>query len=221
MTETGKDYPILIGQTGPLDGHRWVISKPATIGRDPSCDIIIPERQISRFHASLMPTGEGIVLEDLGSKNGTYYKGKRLEGSALLRDGDMVQVALVQSFLFLSSEATLPLDSTQLPAVKPRGRLNIDARARRVWLGQNELLPPLSAPQFQLLQLLASQPGVVVSRNAIIDNVWGEDQAAGVSDQALDALIRRLRERLREVDPDIEYITTMRGSGVRFDNAVS
>ena len=52
----------------------------------------------------------------------------------------------------------------------------------------------------------------------LVTAVWGDEQAAGVSDQALDALIRRLRDRLGALDPEQSYIDTVRGHGVRLDN---
>ncbi len=79
-------------------------------------------------------------------------------------------------------------------------------------------MPPLSAQQFRLLWLLYENQGQVISRTDLVTAVWGEDQAAGVSEQALDALIRRLRDRLAAVDPNQSYIDTVRGHGVRLDN---
>jgi DNA-binding response OmpR family regulator len=51
-----------------------------------------------------------------------------------------------------------------------------------------------------------------------VETVWGGEQSAGVSDQALDALIRRLRDRIAELDSAHQYINTVRGHGVRLDN---
>jgi DNA-binding response OmpR family regulator len=47
--------------------------------------------------------------------------------------------------------------------------------------------------------------------------VWGEEQAYDVSNQALDALVRRLRDRLAELD-EHNFIVTVRGHGLRLDN---
>jgi pSer/pThr/pTyr-binding forkhead associated (FHA) protein len=215
----GEEIPVFIGQSGPLNGQRWTIAKTIVIGRDISCDIIIPDRQISRFHANLMPAANGTILEDLGSKNGTYCNGQKVEKSVMLQDGDLVQMALVQHFVYLSSESTLPLDASKLPVGQKRsGKLHFDNRSRRVWIGQNEVLPPLSASQFKLLQLLFEQEGAVVSRDELIAEIWGVDEAVGVSDQAFDALVRRLRQRLGTIDAEHNYITTMRGYGVKFEN---
>jgi DNA-binding response OmpR family regulator len=57
-----------------------------------------------------------------------------------------------------------------------------------------------------------------VSREKLVDAIWGKDQSEGVSEQALDALIRRLRDRLSEIEPIHDYIVTVRGHGLRLDN---
>ena len=92
------------------------------------------------------------------------------------------------------------------------------SRSRRVWINQQQLVPPLSAQQFKLLWMLYENAGQVISRADLISVVWGEEQSAGVSDQALDALIRRLRDRLAGLDPEHQYIDTVRGHGMRLDN---
>ncbi len=189
------------------------------IGRDASCDVIVPDRQVSRYHARLMPAPEGVILEDLGSKNGTHCNGRQVEEPVVLQDGDLIQIALVQHFVFLSSDATMPLEGAGVPGVSEgSGRLHLETRSRRVWIGQQEVLPPLSAPQFALLQVLYERQGQVVSREELVSTVWGDEEALGVSEQALDALVRRLRDRLTGVDPSHTYIITVRGHGLRLDN---
>jgi DNA-binding response OmpR family regulator len=102
-------------------------------------------------------------------------------------------------------------------AGKP-GRLMMDLRSRRVWVNQQQIVPPLSAQQFKLLWMLYEKQGQVINRTELISTVWGEEQSVGVSDQALDALIRRLRDRLAALDSKHQYIDTVRGHGVRLDN---
>ncbi len=214
-----EDIPILIAQTGPLNGKRWSIRKTVLLGRDQDCDIIIPSRQVSRNHARISPSEMGIILEDLGSKNGTHCNGKQLEDPQLLQDGDVIQIALAQQFVFISSDATVPLDASQIDLLtNPKGRLRLDSRSRRVWIGHVEVLPPLSVSQYNLLELLYERQGRVVDRKELIETVWGEEDAVGVSEQALDALIRRLRDRLAAIDPTHIYIVTVRGHGLRLDN---
>lgn len=214
MQTVPEEYPLLIAQEGPLKGQRWVLSHTLVLGRDVSCDVIIPNRQVSRYHARLTPTPGGVLLEDLDSKNGTHCNGAALKSSIILQDGDVIQIALAQEFTFLTSDATVPL----LDQNGRLGRLMLDPRSRRVWINQQLLTPPLSIQQFRLLSVLYERQGQVISRSELVAAVWGKEQALGVSDQALDALIRRLRDRLATLDPTHQYIDTVRGHGVYLDN---
>ena len=209
-----EEAPLLVGQTGPLKGDRWVVNKVLTIGREMTCDVIIPDRQVSRFHARLIPTPEGIILEDLGSKNGVHCNGTPVTGKVTLQDGDTVQIALAQQFLYLTSDATVPLSDFG----DISGRLRMDLRSRSVWVNNQAIDPPLSALQFQVLRVLSDHQGQVVDRHQLVSEVWGDEEAVGVSDQALDALLRRLRDRIAAVDAAHAYILTIRGHGIRLDN---
>jgi DNA-binding response OmpR family regulator len=94
----------------------------------------------------------------------------------------------------------------------------MDPEAHRAWIRDAELEPPLSPAQYSLLALLYEQSGRVVSRSEVVERVWPESNEAGVSEQAIDALVRRLRDRLAEVDAEHEYVVTVRGHGFRLDN---
>ena len=85
------DSPVLIGQTGPLNGERFPIDGEVLIGREASCTVVVTDRQVSRFHARITVTEDGSHLEDLGSKNGTYVNGKAVKKHALVND-DTVEV---------------------------------------------------------------------------------------------------------------------------------
>lgn len=214
MNQHEEEYPILVAQDGPLKGQRWPLSHALMVGRDPTCDINVQDRQVSRFHARITPSSEGVTVEDLGSKNGTNHNGIELTGPVMLQDGDMLGIAVAQQFLFLTSDATMPLVEGGLHA----GRLMMDQKSRRVWVNQQQVTPPLSAQQFKLLWVLYENQGQVISRVDLVAAVWGEEQTAGVSDQALDALIRRLRDRLAALDTTRQYINSVRGHGVQLDN---
>jgi pSer/pThr/pTyr-binding forkhead associated (FHA) protein len=220
MERKNEDIPVLVGQTGPLNGQRWMLQGSIVIGREEICDIVIPSRQVSRQHARFTPSHQGVVLEDLESKNGTHCNGQLIEKGILLKDGDIIQIALAQQFIFLSSDATLPLDMFDnlevLPA--PTGRLRLEKRSRQVWISAEEVIPPLSVSQFQLLEFLYEREGQVVPRKEIIARIWGAENAVDVSEQALDALVRRLRDRLAALDPSHPYIVTVRGHGLRLEN---
>jgi DNA-binding response OmpR family regulator len=61
-------------------------------------------------------------------------------------------------------------------------------------------------------------PGRICTREQVIEAVWPDVMEEGVSEQAVDALVRRLRDRIEEVDSDAQYIVTIRGHGFRLDN---
>jgi DNA-binding winged helix-turn-helix (wHTH) protein len=55
-------------------------------------------------------------------------------------------------------------------------------------------------------------------REDVVQAVWPDTDIGGVSEQSIDALVRRLRDRLEEADPDHQYVVTVRGHGFRLDN---
>lgn len=210
-----QDMPMLIVYEGELEGQRWVIEKDRMIiGRGTDCDIVIPKRQVSRHHAQVERDDKGYLLRDLGSKNGTYVNSQPVgDEPHRLRDEDEIQIALCVKMGFVGADATLPLELTG-----PNRGLRIDHAAKRVFVGGHELAPPLSVAQYRLLDLLIHHEGEVVSRDQIVTTVWPEEEEAGISEQAIDALVRRLRDRIAAADPDHTYIVTVRGHGFRLEN---
>jgi pSer/pThr/pTyr-binding forkhead associated (FHA) protein len=207
---------MLFIKEGQLSGKEWVLDQDVlTIGRGSDCEVVLPERAVSRRHARIERRNQGYFLLDLGSKNGTHVNGQEVKEPYLLQDGDEIQIALSVKLSFVGAEATVPLsfEGTSGSAVQ------IDKGTRRVWVRGQELDPPLSPAQYRLLELLYDADGQVVSRDDVISAVWPDDVEAGVSEQAIDALVRRLRDRLAESAPDQQYIVTVRGHGFRLENA--
>jgi len=220
MTDFTQSQPVLVGQGGPLNGYRWSLAAQLIIGRTGSCDIAITNQQVSREHARVFLSGDGPTLEDLGSKNGTFHNGKPVAETIILEDGDVIQIALAQEFVFLGQDATIPLapGDFESSVISYFRRIRLEKESRRTWILNRELNPPLSALQFSFLSLLSESSGRVLSRSEVINGVWGTEQSLGVTDQALDALVRRLRERIIDLDPEYDYIITVRGQGFRLDN---
>ncbi len=220
MTDLNIAQPVLVGQGGQLNGYRWSLTDTLVIGRSGNCDISITNQQVSREHARVSQTETGPLLEDLGSKNGTFHNGKPVSSPTQLEDGDVIQIALAQEFIFLGQDATIPLapEDFESSVISYFRRIRLEKDSRRTWILNRELNPPLSSLQYDFLVLLNESSGRVLSRGEVINGVWGSDQSAGVTDQALDALVRRLRERIAEVDPEFEYIITVRGQGFRISN---
>ena len=63
-----EEAAILLAQAGPLNGQRWSIKSEMLLGREENCDIVITDRQVSRQHAKIISSAEGIHLDDLKSK---------------------------------------------------------------------------------------------------------------------------------------------------------
>ena len=210
-----NEKPVLVAREGQLAGQRWTIdSEQFLIGRGSDCDIVLPERQVSRHHVKIMQENGRYILHDLGSRNGTHLNGTVFEGQIQLQDGDEISIALAVKLVFVGTDATIPL-TFEPPTAE--GNLAIDEAQRAVLINGKELDPPLSLAQFRLLELLFNGAGAVCSRDDIVEVVWPGTDGLGVSEQAIDALVRRLRDRLAELD-DYNYIVTVRGHGFRIDN---
>ena len=76
-----------VGRSYELGGREMVI------GRDPMCEIVVPVRTVSRQHARVGSNAGNFYVEDLGSVNGTYINGKRLEGRVALEHQDRVRIS--------------------------------------------------------------------------------------------------------------------------------
>lgn len=83
---------LLIVRRGPNIGARFLLdSDSATAGRHPEADIFLDDVTVSRRHTEFLRHGSAFELKDLGSLNGTYFDGVRIE-NALLTDGAEVQI---------------------------------------------------------------------------------------------------------------------------------
>lgn len=89
---TGVEGPVLVVHKGVEVGERFYIdSDDLTVGRDPESDIFLNDVTVSRSHARLRRSPEGVTVEDAGSLNGTYVNGLLVD-KALLHDGDALQI---------------------------------------------------------------------------------------------------------------------------------
>jgi DNA-binding response OmpR family regulator len=91
--------------------------------------------------------------------------------------------------------------------------LSFDHPARRAWFDGQPL--DLRPREYDLLHFLAQYPGQVLSRDRLLDQVWGE--AEYIDDRTVDVHIHRLRQKLAKIAPDVNPIQTERGTGYRFE----
>lgn len=81
----------LVVRTGPNPGMAFDLTKEVTLlGRDVTNDIALGDAEVSRQHARLTRTPGGVVVEDLGSTNGTFINGERLVAPRVLSAGDLL-----------------------------------------------------------------------------------------------------------------------------------
>ena len=84
--------PSLVAASGPLAGARFVVQAEAVVGRSPSCEIAVADSRASRRHAKLQVQAGKLHIADLGSRNGTFVNGERIDSARLLEAGDRVIV---------------------------------------------------------------------------------------------------------------------------------
>jgi two-component system, OmpR family, response regulator ChvI len=125
------------------------------------------------------------------------------------------QRLLLERVKVLLRRAT-PKDSysskVSIAAVLERGELHVDPeRHTCTWMGKPVAL---TVTEFLILQSLASRPGVVKSRNALMDAAYEDD--IHVDDRTIDSHIKRVRSKFRVVDGGFDMIDTLYGVGYRF-----
>lgn len=111
---------VLRGVSGGVFGRTIPVHGAITIGRAPECNLSLDEPGLSRMHARLMPTDNGLLLEDMGSSNGSTINGHRvLRGEA--RPGDEIGFDTLR-FRLLGSVRHEPVTGEALsPAIDRKG----------------------------------------------------------------------------------------------------
>jgi DNA-binding response OmpR family regulator len=108
------------------------------------------------------------------------------------------------------------------PAVEPSGvvhihNIEIDVPKRRVRIGGDDV--DLTDQEFRLLHLLATNPGIVFTREALLSRIWRGDTFVTV--RSVDTLVKRLRRRIEPEAADPKYLLTVWGVGYKFADVQS
>jgi pSer/pThr/pTyr-binding forkhead associated (FHA) protein len=208
--ETAKNEPgsqSAYFQSGSETFHITV--SELVIGRQEPATLVFNYQQVSRQHLKVTKVSKGYLAQDLESRFGTFVNGHTLGIEPIrLQDGDELVLAGVLSLRFF--------DPAQTQGGKRVGRLKglwIDPESHEVWLDGQQLSPPLSAAQLTLLKLLEKRSRSFVTREEVVEAVWPDASIDGVSEEAVDGLIKRTRARLREAGSDA--IEVRRGIGLR------
>src|SRR5258708_37800854 len=105
-------------------------------------------------------------------------------------------------------EANATHDKPDQPSLE-RGRLNMDPARHKVLWADKEVT--LTVTEFLILEALAQRPGVVKTRNHLLDVAYHDD--VYVADRTLDSHIKRIRRKFRARDPEFDAIATLYGAG--------
>ncbi len=189
--------------TDPSGQAHLLENETTRLGRAVDNEIVIATPKASRDHAHIRREGRKTLLEDLGSTNGTFLNGERVQAAVSLRDGDHITVGGV-AFTFHDPDVTSV--DTPVPVLE----INREAGEVRV----NRRLVQLSPKEFALLAYLDANRGKVCSKDEIGRTVWAEYET-GIYDYQIENLVRRLRTRI-ETDPNApQLLLTLRGLGYK------
>lgn len=108
--------PYLVIAEGPRQGVRFPLNQgDNAIGRAMGSEVLLEDQSVSRQHSIVTASPEGLLVEDLGSKNGTYVNGQRLSEKVTIGHGDVIQVGIYSLRLITKDiskeEAAKPLPS--------------------------------------------------------------------------------------------------------------
>ncbi|HXM37040.1 MAG TPA: FHA domain-containing protein [Gemmatimonadales bacterium] len=100
------------------DGREYAIAGSSLVfGRDATCDVVVPGKDVSRRHAEIVQTPKGYLLVD-SSTNGTFVNDARVEGQKLLTRADVIKIG-EESFRFYADTAAPPVAASPPPLAPP------------------------------------------------------------------------------------------------------
>lgn len=145
------------------------------VGREQDCEIRLDDRHISRYHAKVSVTEDGIMLEDLRSTNGTYVNGIRIKSPQLVSIGD--ELRFHHTLFRLVSDQSANMDATIFG-----------------WPVNTELSPPVSVPELDLDSRTPSKAAPALGRVS----EGADSEAANAPDKEFEPIVE-------DPIPDLEF----------------
>jgi DNA-binding response OmpR family regulator len=124
-------------------------------------------------------------------------------------------VARARALLRRPRASQLVEDSTPTPDVVSAGLVRLDRPRRQAHLDSKAI--ELTPHEFDVLYLLAAHPGIVFTREMLLERVWKND--THVTERSVDTLIKRLRQKIEVDTGDPQLILTVWGTGYKFNDA--
>jgi diguanylate cyclase (GGDEF)-like protein len=179
--------PHLVALTGPSVGTAYRLMKPETIvGREG--DIRLAHPGVSRRHARLLLAGDQVVVEDLGSTNGTFVGVERIKHSTEVNDGDNVAFGAETMFRLTYAE---PADSREE---------QIEPATESAKVGTREFLLDLLRAEYAYTRRHRSPLTLVFFRSDAVESVAGSDTGEVVAEEALSRLAISIDVAIRTED---------------------
>jgi len=201
MTQgTTEQAPFL---TDPTGREHSLTNEIVTIGRAVENGIVVTSKRVSREHACVRRDGWRVILEDMGSTNGTFLNEERVLTPVPLHDEDRIKIGDV---ILTFHDPDITFRDTPFP------ELEVDATAGVVRVDRRVV--SLAPKEFALLAYLYGRLGEVCSKDDIGRAVWPEYHE-GVYDYQIENLVRRLRAKLEPDAADPQLLITVRGLGYK------
>ena len=201
-----------------LDGITVISKEGQSVigGNSDAVDIKLENRFVSRRHFQVRFESDVFYISDLGSTNGTYLNGNKLNPNEdhILRDGDMIGLGVDEVILIFSGPVgTVRIDTAVIARASrgDDGDLVVDSSSRDVWV-RDKKLPSLARKEFDILECLFQNRGQAVSRDDIAAAGWPE-RPDDVPNADIDQYIRRLRRKIEETPSEPKVILTRVGYG--------
>jgi pSer/pThr/pTyr-binding forkhead associated (FHA) protein len=190
------------------------LNQPLTIGRRPENDIVIDNLAVSGHHARVQYNGQGVMLVDLQSKNGTFVNGERILETALQHEdavtiGKHTLIADLTESIAVDGESDTGIEPGESPAsFSDSQTMLLDTPAARQMRGEEPPPPPPPEPEHPETDLLSvlsggdspltiSQKPITIGKNKdadiVVGGVWGlllGSPAATIKKQAGDVFLR-------------------------------
>lgn len=165
---------ILRAITGWLAGQEIVIDDAITLGRDKSCDVTIPGTHLSRHHAQITVQGNKLHIKDLGSTNGTFLNGERIDEADVV-PGDEVRFDLLSFFVLGPATSAQTQESDRLFVSKAMQYVEVDTNpavrvgeAKPTSLGNSDEYVKAYNEQLAALKAQKKQQSKNAKRDAIL-----------------------------------------------------
>lgn len=200
-----EDYQVVRASNGKMGLDRAIAEKPNLI----LLDIMMPEMdgiEVCRELRSLREF-DNTIIAFLTARNEDFTQVQGFDVGA----DDYITKPIKPRILLSRIKALLRRTAIAEPQTEAvtYGDLSIDEEKFLVYVKTVPI--SLAKKEFELIQLLASKPGKVFTRQEIFNKIWGMDVIVG--DRTIDVHIRKIREKIGE-----DYIKTIKGIGYKFDH---